>query len=107
MSRSHSWSVSQCTKWRSLVPECFSRGGIEAYRYVVKVGWEEPCIVIERRCSRLVAKQACDGNHRGPRLYGERRRGVTEVVRSDRQAQCSGRRIEAVASEIEIGRAHV
>ena len=79
-----------------------SRGGIEAYRYVVKVGWEAPCIVIERRCSRLVAKQACDGNHRGPRLYGERRRGVTEVVRSDRQAQCSGSRIEAVASEIAV-----
>ena len=45
--------------------------------------------MIERRCSRLVAEQACDGNHRSSRLYGQRRRGVTEVVRSDRQAQRS------------------
>jgi len=33
-----------------------SRAGIEAYRDIVKVGWEEPCIVIERRRSRLMAK---------------------------------------------------
>jgi hypothetical protein len=31
-------------------------GGIEAYGYVVKVGREEPCIVIRRRGSRLMAK---------------------------------------------------
>src|SRR5208283_3731800 len=35
-----------------LVPDGLSRGGIEAYRYIIKVGREEPCIVIERRCSR-------------------------------------------------------
>ena len=58
--------------------------------------------MIERRCSRLVAKQACNRNDRGPRLYGERRCGVTEVVRSDRQAQCSRSRIEAVASKIAV-----
>jgi hypothetical protein len=37
-------------------PDGPSRGGIEAYRDVVKVGREEPCIVIERRRSRLMAK---------------------------------------------------
>jgi hypothetical protein len=67
----------------SLVFDGLSRGGIEAYRYVVKVGWEQPCIVIERRCSRLVAKQACNGNDRSSRLCGLRCRGVAQVVRSD------------------------
>jgi len=35
-------------------------------------------------------------------MYGQRRCGVTEVVRSDRQAQCSRSRIEAVAAEIAV-----
>ena len=70
-------------KWRSLVPDGLSRGGIEAYRYIIKVGREQPCIVIERRRSRLVAKQACDGNDRGSRLSRKRCSGVTQVVRSD------------------------
>jgi hypothetical protein len=104
--RPDSWSVpGRCandTKWRSLVADGLSRGDIEACRYVVKVGREEPCIVIERRRSRLVAKQACDGNHRSSRLYGQRRCGVAQVVRSDGQAQCSRSRIEAVAPKITV-----
>jgi hypothetical protein len=39
-----------------MVPDGLSRGGIEAYRYVVKVGREEACLVIECRRGRLVAK---------------------------------------------------
>ena len=74
ISQPDSWSVpgrwANVTKWRSLVPDGLSRGGIEAYRDVIKVGREEPCIVIERRCSRLVAKQPCNGNDRSSRLYG-------------------------------------
>jgi hypothetical protein len=62
-----------------LFSDGFSRCDIEAYRYVVDVGREEACVVIERRGSRLVAKQACDGNDRGSRLYGERCCGVTNL----------------------------
>ena len=89
--------------WRSLVPDGLSCGGIEAYCYVVKVGREEPCVVIERRRgSRLMAKQRRNRNYRGSRLYGERRCGVAQVVRSDLQAQCRRSRIEAVASKIAV-----
>ena len=49
-----------------------------------------------------MAQYARNRNDRSPRLYGERRYGVTEVVRSDRQAQCSRSGIEAVASKIAI-----
>ena len=60
ISQSDSWSVpgrwANDTKWRSLVPDGPSRGGIKAYRYVVKVGREEPCIVIKRRRSPLMAQ---------------------------------------------------
>jgi hypothetical protein len=72
------------------------------YRCVVKVGREEPCVVIVRRGSRLIAKQARNRNDRRPRLYGERRCGVVQVVRRDRQAQGSRSRIEAVAAKIAV-----
>jgi hypothetical protein len=36
----------------AVIGDGLSRGGIEAYRFVVKVGREEPYIVIERRRSR-------------------------------------------------------
>ena len=60
INRPDCWSVpgrwANDTKWRSLVPNGPSRGGIKAYRDIGKVGREEPCIVIERRRSRLMAK---------------------------------------------------
>jgi hypothetical protein len=34
----------------------YCRGGIEAYRDIVQVGGEEPCIVVQRRRSRFRAK---------------------------------------------------
>ena len=60
ISQPDSWSVpgrwANDTKWRSLAPDGLSRAASRRTADVVKVGREEPCIVIERRRSRLMAK---------------------------------------------------
>ena len=84
------------------MPDDLSRGGIEAYRDVVEIGRKEACVVIECRCSRLMAKQACNGDYRGSRVYGERRGGVAQVVRSDLQTHRGSGYIKAVAAKVAV-----
>ena len=60
--------------------------------------------MIEGGGSRLVAKQAGDGNDGGPGLDGERCGCVAQVVGRELQTQCSGGRIEAIAAKIAVSK---